>query len=151
MEIKEFFQLDEKKKNGILSQIKECDWGAAKFLYELITENKFFELCKEGGKLFVMLDNDKLVSFATLTKRDCVDDDSLYLWIGFVFTQNEYRGHRYSGEVIEYAVKDARRQGYSDVYIATDHTGLYEKYGFEYLESRRDIYGEDSRIYHRKL
>jgi len=36
------------------------------------------------------------------------------------------------------------------VYLATDHIGLYEKYGFEYFENRVSVYGEDSRVYVRE-
>ena len=68
-----------------------------------------------------------------------------------MFTAPEYRGNRYSGKLIEYACGKAKMQGFDKVYIATDHIGLYEKYGFEYTESRVDIYNEESRIYCRKL
>ena len=98
-----------------------------------------------------MADSEKLVSFCTLTQRDCIKDNSFFPWVGFVFTAPDYRGKRYSGEVIEAACKRALRQGFDKVYLATDHIGLYEKYGFTYLESRTDIYGEESRIYFRKL
>ena len=131
-------------------KIRECDWGAAKLLADLLEQNRFDEVLG-GGQLFMMTDGSKLVSFAALTKQDCIEDSSLSPWIGFVFTVPEYRGKRYSGQVIEHACETAKKQGAEQVYIATEHIGLYEKYGFEYVEKRTDIYGEDSRIYIRKL
>lgn len=129
-------------------RIRLCDWGAAKLLADLVEQNKFHELLGVGS-LFIMADGEKIVSFCTLTQRDCVKDDTLFPWIGFVFTAPEYRGNRYSGKLIEYACNKAKEQGYKKVYIATDHIGLYEKYGFTYIESRTDIYGEEARIYYR--
>lgn len=130
--------------------IRQCDWGAAKFLADLLEQDKFHEATGEGS-LVILADNEKIVSFCTLTQKDCVDDDSLFPWIGFVFTSPEYRGNRYSGKLIEYACDKAKEQGFENVYVATDHIGLYEKYGFEYIESRVDKSDEISRIYVRKL
>ena len=133
-----------------IDKIRTCDWSAAKFLADLLEQNKFHETLG-GGSLFIMSDGEKLVSFCTLTEKDCIEDDSLFPWIGFVFTVPEYRGNRYSGELIAHACAEAEKQGCDGVYIATDHIGLYEKYGFKYVESRTDIYNEESRVYYRKL
>lgn len=147
MEIFDYFSTEQR---SWIDKIRVCDWGAAKFLADLLEQNKFHNVLGTGS-LFIMADGDKLVSFCTLTCRDCIKDDALFPWVGFVFTAPDYRGKRYSGEVIEAACKRALRQGFDKVYLATDHIGLYEKYGFTYMESRTDIYGEESRIYFRKL
>mgnify|MGYP003303408069 CR=1 FL=1 len=147
MEIFDYFSTEQR---SWIDKIRVCDWGAAKFLADLLEQNKFHNVLGNGS-MFIMADGDKLVSFCTLTCRDCIKDDTLFPWVGFVFTAPDYRGKRYSGEVIEAACKRALRQGFDKVYLATDHIGLYEKYGFTYMESRTDIYGEESRIYFRKL
>ena len=147
MEIFDYFSTEQR---SWIDKIRICDWGAAKFIAELLEQNRFHKVLGNGS-LFIMADGEKLVSFCTLTCRDCIKDDDLFPWVGFVFTTPEYRGKRYSGEVIEAACKRALRQGFDKVYLATDHIGLYEKYGFTYMENRTDIYGEESRIYFRKL
>ncbi len=133
-----------------IDKIRACDWSAAKFLANLLEQDKFHEVLGEGN-LFLMVEEENVVAFCTLTRKDCIDDDSLFPWIGFVFTSQEYRGQRYSGVVIDYACNKAKEQGFDKVYLATDHIGLYEKYGFSYIESRMDVYNEMSRIYCRKL
>lgn len=144
METLDFFTLE--NKSEWIEKIAKCDWSAAGFLADLLRNKKFHELLGNGS-LYILADGENLVSFCTLTERDCIDDRTLYPWIGFVFTAPDYRGKRYSGELISYALQEAREQGYGRVYLATDHIGLYEKYGFIYIESRTDIYGEESRIY----
>lgn len=99
------------------------------------------------GVLLLLTDGDRLVSFLTFSFQDCIDDKSVYPWIGFVFTAPEYRGHRYAGRLIGRCEELARVHNVKNIYVCTDHTGLYEKYGFEYKENRVDIYGDDSRIY----
>lgn len=146
----EIFKYSDKEHQLWIEKIRSCDWRAAKFLADLLEQNKFHEMLGEGSP-FIMVDGEKLVSFCTLTQKDCIEDDSLFPWIGFVFTVSEYRGHRYSGELIEFACNEAKKEDYDKVYIATDHIGLYEKYGFEYMDSRTDIYGDESRIYYKEL
>lgn len=140
MEVIEF-QNEEYIKNAL----KECDWGAGKFLYTLIQENKRDIL--GWNHIYALVEHQNVVSFCTLAEQDCIEDKTLVPWIGFVFTMENYRGYRYSKKVIDYALVQAKKLGYKKVYLATDHIGLYEKYGFKYLESRIDIYNEESRIY----
>ncbi len=134
-----------------LSQIKAQDWTAAGFLFSLISENRFYETLGDAAELYIMADGEKLVSFGTLAPKDEIDDDSLKPWIGFVYTVTEYRGKRLSGELIASLCETARTQGYEKVYLSTDHNGLYEKYGFIYMENRKTVWGEDSRIYYMNL
>lgn len=133
-----------------MNRIRECDWRAAKYLAALLEQDRFHEMAGDGS-LIIMADDEKIVSFCTLTRKDCVDDDTLFPWIGFVFTSPEYRGNRYSGQLVEYCCNKAEEQGFENVYIATDHVGLYEKYGFTYIESRIDASNDISRIYYRKV
>lgn len=37
--------------------------------------------------------------------------------------------------------------GQKNIYISTDHIGLYEKYGYEFLDTRITVNGEKSRVY----
>ena len=138
---------ESENKTRWIAKIRECEWSAAKLLADILEQNTFNDLLG-GGQLLVMADGDELVGFCTLTQNDCVKDDSLFPWIGFLFVNEAYRGHRYSQDLIERARLIATEQGHSRVYLATDHVGFYEKYGFTYLENRIDIYEEDSRIYY---
>lgn len=130
----------------LINKIAQGDWGAAKFLAKLLGEGTF-QQAVGGGTVYLMMDGENIVSFVTLTRQDCVADETLYPWLGFFYTFPAYRGHRYGGPLLAYAAEEVKKRGCKQVYLATDHVGLYEKYGFTYLENRVDIYGEDSRIY----
>ena len=41
----------------------------------------------------------------------------------------------------------AKDQNINKIFISTDHIGLYEKYGFEYIKQMESIYGGLSRVY----
>ena len=148
MHIIDFFQAEQKE--TLIENIAAGEWGAAKFLAKLLREGTFHQTLG-GGTVYLLMDGENIVSFVTLTQQDCIADETLYPWLGFFFTFPEYRGNRYGGKLLAYAAEEARKQGYQKVYLATDHIGLYEKYGFTYLENRIDVYGEDSRIYAKYL
>ena len=130
-------------------QIAAYEWSAAKYLSGLLTKGTFQQAVGKGT-LFLLIDGDKLVSFVTLSERDCLDAPDLTPWIGFVHTAPEYRGHRHVGKLIDHACAVARQHGAARVYLCTDHVGLYEKYGFTYLENRVCYGGEEGRIYVRE-
>ena len=50
-----------------------------------------------------------------------------------VYTEPEFRGRGIAGKLLDNAVEDLRRKGVSPLYLLTDHTGFYERYGWEYL------------------
>ena len=129
-----------------LGEIGKCGWRAGAFLYELLTEERFFDTVGEGSELLLLTDNDRLVSFCTFAERDEIDTN-LSPWIGFVYTFPEYRGHRYAGLLFAGIAETAKARGIPKVFVSTDHIGLYEKYGFEYITDMKSIYGNMARVY----
>lgn len=147
MRIIDYFQAENQA--HWLERIAAHEWSAARFLAALLTKGTFHEAVGKGT-VFLLTDGDQLVSFVTLTERDCVDAPDLAPWIGFVHTAPEYRGHRHVGKLLDHACAVACQHGAARVYLCTDHVGLYEKHGFTYLENRVSINGEDSRVYVRE-
>ena len=135
-----------------INEISKCDWNAGKHLADLLESNKFRQLCGDASDVLLLAENDRLISFCTLAEKDEIPDTNMKPWIGFVYTFHEYRGNRYIGKLIEQACVQAAEQGYDTVYVSTDQQGLYENFGFEYTGIvKMSIYGENSRIYKRKL
>ena len=128
--------------------LEQCKWSAAKFFADIIKEKTYEKHLGEKPTAFFLLDGENIVSFCTLSQKDVIDDEKLSPWIGFVYTSQQYRGNSYSKIVIDQALKIAKSKNCERVYLATDHIGLYEKFGFEYLENRIDVWNENSRIYY---
>ena len=145
MEIIDFYASD--NKDHWLYKINNSDWRAGKYLYELLRDQKLKELCGETTKVLLLTDGDKLLSFCTYAEQDDVREPSMTPWIGFVYTFPEYRGNRWAGKLLEYAYMLAKKDGHKHIYISTGETGLYEKYGYHFLKTMKDIGGEDSRVY----
>ena len=149
MEIISFYETA--RQTHWLNELGKCDWRAGAYLCELLSNNTFYNVVGEGSKLLLLTDGDKLISFCTFAKKDEIQTDELSPWIGFIYTFPEYRGHHYIGLLFEEIESLAKKQNISAVYISTDHIGLYEKYGFDYLAQMESIYGELSRVYVKQI
>ena len=135
----------------VLDYLKDCEWNAGKFLYALLNEKRFYSSLGDSAKLFILKKANEVIAFATYSLKDCIDDSSLFPWIGFLYVDPKNRGNSYSKLIIDHILKNAKDDGYKNIYLATDHINFYEKYGFEFLEKRLDVYNEISRIYYYKL
>ncbi|MBR3834265.1 MAG: GNAT family N-acetyltransferase [Lachnospiraceae bacterium] len=149
MEIIEFFSTDNKE--YWLSKMKECDWRAGQYLEKLLREGKLKQLVGESTKVLMLVDGENLVSFCTFAEKDDIQPTDLTPWIGWVYTFPDYRGKRYAGKLLGHAEALAKEAGIKNIYISTNHIGLYEKYGYEFFQVMKDIEGEDSRVYVRNL
>lgn len=145
MEIIEFFHADNKA--YWLEKIKESDWGAGQYLYKLLSEQRLKQLVGENTKVLMLVDGEKLVSFCTFADKDDIQPTELTPWIGWVYTFPDYRGNHYAGKLLQHAEVLAAEAGMSNIYISTNHDGLYEKYGYEFFRMMKDVNGEDSRVY----
>jgi len=149
MEILEYFTSEDKE--HWLSEIGKSDWGAGKFLHRLLKEEKLKETVGENAKVLLLTDRERLISFCTFAEKDDIQPTELTPWIGWVYTFPEYRGNRFAGKLLEHAEKLAEKAGFKNIYISTDHVGLYEKYGFEFYKTMKAVDGEDSRVYIKRL
>lgn len=50
-----------------------------------------------------------------------------------VYTEEAYRGQGIAGRLLNKVVEDTRSKGISPLYLVTDHTGFYERYGWAFL------------------
>ena len=50
-----------------------------------------------------------------------------------VYTEESHRCRGIAGKLLNKAVEDLRTKGISPVYLVTDHTAFYERYGWEFL------------------
>ena len=144
---------NDKEKDCLKNKLREqeADWKAINYLiYLLDNEDKLAEYLGDYKKLYFMIENDEIVSLCTLSDRDCILDDNMYPWIGFVYTYPKYRGKRYSGKLIDYVIEKAKEEGFNKVYVSTGEEGLYERFGFEYLETRIDRWDDEGQILFRR-
>lgn len=153
MQVLDFYSLQKSEQYFWKNEIKKADWKAADFLVSLIDKNEFYKTLGEDSKLYLLVKKSSLVCFCTFTNQDCIRDEKLFPWIGFVFTFPEYRGNRFVFDLFDYIFETERKKEnhVEKIYIATDHENLYEKYGFTFIEKRIDVWGDECKIYYKNV
>ena len=149
MQVIEYFNCD--RPEYWLFQIGKSDWRAGQYLYELLSENKLKNAVGENSKVLMLVNGNELISFCTYAEKDDIQPTELTPWIGFVYTFPKYRGHRYVGYLFQEIEKIAKSEKVQDIFISTNHTGLYEKYGCVFYQMMNDMNGELSRIYRKHV
>ena len=97
---------------------------------------------------YLCLSDDKIVAGLGVIENDFHDHKDLSPNICAVYTEAEYRCQGIAGHLLNMAVEDLREKGISPVYLLTDHTGFYERYGFEfYCMAQGDGEETPSRLY----
>lgn len=151
MEMKFIEYFSSENKEHWLAKIDSCDWDAGKYLAHLIRSEELFGLVGEDTKVLMLTEGDELVSFCTLAKYDDVQPTELTPWSGWIYTFPAYRGRRLAGELLKYTESVAKDSGATALHISTNHDGLYEKYGYEFLKYEKDVEGEDTKVYIKRL
>lgn len=96
---------------------------------------------------YLMMDNDEIIGCAGLITNDFISRMDLYPWICALFIEENSRGKELGSLLLQRAKEDALKAGFQNVYLCTDHIGLYEKYGFRYIGQGYHPWKEKSRIY----
>lgn len=96
---------------------------------------------------YVLRKDDKFIGCAGLITNDFISRMDLYPWFCALFIDENHRGNSYGKILIERAKEDARKFGFANMYLNTDHIGYYEKYGFRYIGDGYHPWNEQSRIY----
>lgn len=82
---------------------------------------------------FLCLDGSQIVGGLGVIENDFHDRKELTPNICAVYTEESHRCAGIAGELLNMAVADLRAKDISPVYLVTDHTGFYERYGWEFL------------------
>lgn len=97
--------------------------------------------------VFVAMADGQIVGMASIMKTDYYPLPEIYPWISCVFVAEEYRGHRISERLIDFANAYAKKAGFIRTYIPSEHIGLYEKYGYRYLKDIVNFGNGTDRLY----
>ena len=121
-------------------------WGVPKEAYLNCIEDYLNGNTEFGW--YICLDKEKIVGGLGVIENDFHDRKDLAPNVCAVFVNEEYRKQGIAGKLLDLAVEDQRAHGISPIYLVTDHTGFYERYGWEFLcMAQGDDEPEQTRLY----
>jgi GNAT superfamily N-acetyltransferase len=82
---------------------------------------------------YLCLDGDRIIGGMGVIENDFHDRKDLTPNVCAVYTEEAYRSQGIAGRLLNMVVEDMRSKGISPLYLVTDHTGFYERYGWEFF------------------
>ncbi len=82
---------------------------------------------------YLCLDGERIAGGLGVIENDFHDRKDLAPNVCAVYTEEAYRCRGIAGRMLDMAVEDMRSKGVSPLYLLTDHTGFYERYGWEFF------------------
>ena len=106
-------------------------WGVPKEAY-LECMQEYLSGETEYG-WYLCLDGDDIVGGMGVIENDFHDRKDLFPNVCAVYTEESHRKCGIAGKLLDLVVDDLKAKGISPVYLVTDHTGFYERYGWEFF------------------
>ena len=106
-------------------------WGVPKEAYLECMEAYLSGQTEYGW--YLCLDGDAIIGGMGVIENDFHDRKDLTPNVCAVYTEEAYRKQGIAGKLLNMVVADMKEKGVSPVYLVTDHTGFYERYGWEFL------------------
>ena len=106
-------------------------WGVPTEAY-LECMNAYLDGDTEYGWYLCMAE-DQIVGGMGVIENDFHDRKDLSPNVCAVYTEEAHRCRGIAGRLLNFVVDDMRVKDISPLYLVTDHTGFYERYGWEFL------------------
>lgn len=116
---------------GQAAQWFHSKWGVPKEAYLECMEAYLRKETEYGW--YLCFDGERIVGGLGVIENDFHDRKDLTPNVCAVYTEERYRCQGIAGRLLNMAVEDLRAKGISPAYLVTDHTGFYERYGWEFL------------------
>ncbi len=95
---------------------------------------------------YLCLDGKRIAGGLGVIENDFHERRDLSPNVCAVYTEEAYRGRGIAGVLLDTVVEDMRSKGITPLYLVTDHTGFYERYGWEFYCMTGNEDGQ-SRVY----
>ncbi len=82
---------------------------------------------------YLCLDKERIVGGLGVIENDFHDRKDLTPNVCAVYIDKEYRCQGIAGQLLDIVVKDMKSKRITPIYLITDHTSFYERYGWEFL------------------
>lgn len=101
---------------------------------------------------YVAMENGQIIAGMGVIENDFHDRKDLAPNVCAVYTEPDFRGRGLAGALLNFVCEDMAGRGITTLYLLTDHTGFYERYGWEFFCMARGD-GEEylSRLYVHKM
>ena len=82
---------------------------------------------------YVCLNKNEIIGGVGVIENDFHNRKDLTPNICALYVEEQYRCQKIAGRLLEFVYDDMKAKGIDTLYLITDHTSFYEKYGLQFL------------------
>lgn len=82
---------------------------------------------------YLAMENQCIIGGVGVIENDFHQRKDLTPNVCAVYTEKQKRGHGIAGALLNYACADMQEKGMDVLYLISDHTSFYERYGWEFF------------------
>lgn len=116
---------------------KAAQWFHEKWEVPLEAYKESIEACLKGKnpvpQWYITMDGETIVGGLGVIENDFHDRKDLTPNVCALYVEETYRGKGIAGKLLRCVCDDMESQGIDTLYLITDHTSFYERYGWEFL------------------
>ena len=107
-------------------------WGVSQQAY-FESMNESIQGNKPVPQWYAVFDQEKIIAGIGVIENDFHNRKDFAPNVCAVYVENEYRKNSIAGMMLNYVCEDFKEMGIGTLYLITDHTAFYERYGWEFL------------------
>lgn len=116
---------------------KAAEWLHSKWGIPLDAYEKSIRECLKNKasipQWYIALENNEIIGGIGVIENDFHDRKDLTPNVCALYIEKEYRCKGIAGKLLQYVCDDMYHFGIDTLYLITDHTSFYEKYGWVFL------------------
>lgn len=82
---------------------------------------------------YLAIKNDTIVGGLGVIENDFHNRRDLTPNVCAVYVEEEFRCQKIAGKMLNFVCRDMKEKGIDTLYLVTDHTSFYERYGWKFL------------------
>lgn len=82
---------------------------------------------------YIVMKNDEIIGGLGVIENDFHDRKDLTPNVCAVYVEEDYRRQGIAGDMLNFICEEFAAKGIDTLYLVTDHTSFYERYGWEFL------------------
>ncbi len=114
-----------------------AEWFHSKWGIPLEAYKESINTCLKNGsgvpQWYVAMEDQKMIGGLGVIENDFHDRKDLTPNVCAVYVEKEYRLKGIARKLLDFVCNDMHNSGIDTLYLVTDHTSFYERYGWKFL------------------